>query len=150
MDTAASVPNEVERYLVELMTNAGQIGGSIGGGSAGARGGGRGAAWAAKRMSTVVVDRSTTTPLPDDVVERCRAAFDRTIDLDATDVTARFSVPLGRSGLQQVVVDLVVDTARGGDAQVSVRTYAKEGWLSRHPARRVADEAIAGIGSRPD
>jgi hypothetical protein len=100
-------------------------------------------------MSTVVVERTTkiATPLTADLVIRCRRAFDRTIDLEADDGTHRFVVPLGRTGLQQVVVDIVVMSADAAQSHVTVRTYAKEGWLSRHPAQRVSDRAIAAIGN---
>jgi hypothetical protein len=96
-------------------------------------------------MSTVVVELTTTTPLTADLANRCRRAFDRTIDLEAPAGTDRFVVPLGRTGLQQVVVDIVVMSADPAQSHVTVRTYAKGGWLSRHPAQRVADQAIAAI-----
>lgn len=115
------VPVEVEEYLISVIAQAG--------GSAG----GQGAATAARRMKTVVVERTIKIDLESDIAEAIRLAHPAAIALPVDDDLQRFAVPLGRTGLNRVVVD-ILDDGR------TLRAYGKEGLLSRKPTKRVADE----------
>jgi hypothetical protein len=51
----------------------------------------------------------------------------------------RWAVPLGLTGLTHVVVD-VATTADKGEGQVVLRAFGKEGLITRHPTKQLADE----------
>jgi hypothetical protein len=148
------VPPEVEDYLVSVMADAGRMGGTIGGalgaGGAGALGGGRGGARGGerggRRVPTVVVDRSGTAKVgPAEAFVAIQSALPKAVELP-TDGRLRFVVPIGVTGLQRVVVDVAYDSGTGREPfTVHVRTYAKEGRISRHPATRMADEVCAAL-----
>ncbi len=144
------VPEAVEEFLIGLSAAAGQLGGGIGGGlaghgGAGGRGGARGGARAARMLKTIVEQRAGVAPgTPDQVVARLIAALPAAMQLPADD-HVRFAVPVGRTGLQQIVVDLVfglpATTPSGPGVQVRLCGYGKEGLLSRKPTRTVTDRA---------
>ena len=149
------VPVEVEDYLVALSARAGQIGGSAGGavsaGGAGAfgggRGGARGGARAATRMKTKVEERSGNVPgTPDEVAGRLAAAFPKAQPLPAAG-RLRLAVPIGITGLQQIILDLDLAPAGPGSVQALLRGYGKEGLLSTHPTLKTADRAWSAIQS---
>ncbi|BBH18579.1 hypothetical protein Back2_28660 [Nocardioides baekrokdamisoli] len=148
------VPADVEQYLIELFARAGQLGGSIGGGvgagGAGALGGGRGGAKGgargAMRLRTVVEDRGTVAPLTrDEALQKLTSAFPKLIPLPTADAAVRVAIPLGLTGLQQVVVDILVPASSDGQQLPLVRTYCKEGLLSRKPAARIADQVANAL-----
>jgi hypothetical protein len=150
------VPVEVEDYLVALFARAGQIGGSVGGavggGGAGAfgggRGGARGGARAATRMKTKVEERSGDVPgTPDEVAARLAAQFPKARPLPAAG-RLRLAVPIGITGLQQVIIDLDLAPAGPGRVQAQLRGYGKEGLLSAHPTLKTVDKAWSAIQSR--
>jgi hypothetical protein len=151
------VPVEVEDYLIALFARAGQIGGLAGGavsaGPAGAfgggRGGARGGARAATRMKTKVEERSGNVPgTPDEVAARLAAAFPKAKPLPATG-RLRLAVPIGITGLQQIIIDLDLDLAQAGPGSVQalLRGYGKEGLLSAHPTLKTVDIAWSAIQS---
>lgn len=120
--------------------SAGRLGGSLGGGAAGARGAASGAERAARKMRTVVAEHQGVLALSaGEIRARCIAAFDTTHPIEPEDAVERFVVPVGRTGLQQVVVDLLIEPISESEVHVIVRAFAKEGRLSRHPAQSVAD-----------
>jgi len=124
------VPPEVEDYLVGVIAKAAGAGAS----------GQAGASAAAKRMKTVVVERTVLAGSGGDIADGIRTSLPHVFPLDAAEGLLRFAVPLGRTGLNHVVVD-VFDGGR------MIRAYGKEGLLGRKPTRRTADEferVIAG------
>jgi hypothetical protein len=135
----ARVPVEVEQYLIGLYARAGQVGGSLGGaGDGGARGGARGAA----RLRTVVEDRTVSTSTPGSgVPARVTEAFPQAERISARDDVLRLAIPLGRTGLQRIVVDVrLAGPTPEATQPVLVRAYGKEGLLSRKPTARIADQ----------
>jgi hypothetical protein len=152
------VPPEIESYLVGLSARAGQIGGAIGsvaagsiagpgaaaGGSAGgARGGARGAA----RLKTKIEQRSGAAPgTPEQVTARLTAAFPKAKPL-AAGAHVRLAVPVGVTGLQQIVIDAELGPSDGARVHVRLRGFGKEGLISRKPTRAVTDQAWAAVMS---
>jgi hypothetical protein len=51
----------------------------------------------------------------------------------------RWVVPIGPTGLNHVVVEVAVD-ANSRAGEVFLRAYGKEGLLTHHPTKRLADE----------
>jgi hypothetical protein len=157
---APGVPDEVENYLIGLYARAGQLGGSIGGVAAGAiggpgaalagsRGGARGGARGAARLKTKVESRSgEARGAPADITARLTRAFPKAVPLPAAD-RVRVAVPLGLTGLQQIVIDLILGPARdasdGTRVPVTIYGYGKEGVINRKPTRTVTDQAWAAV-----
>jgi hypothetical protein len=140
------VPAEIEDYLIGLYARAGQIGGSIGG-RAGAGGGARGGARGAARMKTKVELRSGDAPgTAEQVTARLTGAFPKAKALAAGD-HVRLAVPLGLTGLQQVVLDAEFGPQAGSHVPVRLAGFGKEGMISRKPTRTVTDQAWAAIMS---
>jgi hypothetical protein len=54
-------------------------------------------------------------------------------------------VPLGLTGLQQIVIDLELGPVGTDSVPALLRGYGKEGLLSRHPTLRITDEAWSAI-----
>jgi hypothetical protein len=136
------VPAEIEDFLIGLGVRAGQIGGTVAGAR---RGGARGGARGAARMQTKVEQRTGEAPgTPDQVTARLIAAFPRATRLPAAD-HVRLAVPVGVTGLQQIVVDLEFGLAKEhADSvrmPVTLRGFGKEGLISRKPTRTVTDQA---------
>ena len=162
MSTARpEVPAEIEAFLIGLYARAGQIGGAIGGGAAGliaghvgaaaraGRGGARGGARGAARLPTKVEERSGDVPgTPEQVVTRLTAAFPRAALLSAEN-HVRLAVPVGVTGLQQIVIDLEIGPVDSqedsGNIRVRLRGFGKEGPISRKPTRKVTDQAWSAI-----
>lgn len=144
-----SVPTEIETILIDGVEAAGAIGGAVGGAaggggagmSGGARGGARGARAAGRRQRTTIEERPVrvTTP-PETALARCRGALPGLVEFASPADHVRFVVPVGRTGIQRVVVD--IDCGRAGTV---VRAYAKEGLITRHPAARVADQVSSAL-----
>jgi hypothetical protein len=135
------VPHEVEDYLIAIMVNAGRIGGAVGG-PGGERGGAKGAERAARRMRTTSVERHGEVALAAaEIIRICQSAFDDARPLSVE--PARFVVPIGRTGLQQVVVEIGTEQLTDNRTRVATRAFAKEGRLSRHPAERTLDRLWA-------
>jgi hypothetical protein len=140
------VPAEVEDYLIGLAGRAGQIGGAIGG-AAGSRGGGRGGARGAARLQTKVEQRSGDVPgTAEQVAARLTRAFPKATPLEAGG-HLRLAVPVGVTGLQQIVIDAELTTADSTQVHVRLRGFGKEGLISRKPTRSVTDQAWAAITS---
>lgn len=158
----ADVPAEIEEYLIGLYVRAGQIGGAIGGVAAGSivgpaaaagalRGGGRGGAMGAARLPTKVEERTGDAPgTANQIAARLVAAFPRATRLPSSE-HVRLAVPVGVTGLQQIVVDLefraAEDQADSGRVPVRLRGFGKEGLLSRKPTRKVTDQAWSAIST---
>ncbi|HEX9034649.1 MAG TPA: hypothetical protein VF834_22625, partial [Streptosporangiaceae bacterium] len=153
------VPAEIEQFLIGLTVRAGQIGGAIGGlaggGIGGLAGGGiggaRGGARVAARMPTKVEERAGEVPGSfDQVAARLVAAFPRAARLPASD-RVRLAVPVGMTGLQQIVIDLAIgppeSQSQPGRVPVRLRGYGKEGLISRKPTRTVTDQAWSAATS---
>jgi hypothetical protein len=156
-DAQLDVPAEIEDYLIGLGAQAGQLGGQIGGGAAGSltgvagtaaaasRGGARGGARGAARLRTKVEERTgDVRGTAQEVADRLEAAFPRAQPLPGSR-GVRLAVPVGMTGLQQIVVD--ADFTASGDATVHVRLrgFGKEGLISRKPTRTVTDQAWAAV-----
>lgn len=146
------VPDEVEEYLVERSARAGQIGGGIGGAigggdggflggrSGGARGGERGA----RRIHTSVEERTAHVQLTEEQIRaRVVSAAPRAQEMPANDVL-RWAVPVGSTGLTQVVID-VATTVDDGGVQVVLRAFGKEGLITRHPTKQLADQLLTAL-----
>ncbi|HEX3782776.1 MAG TPA: hypothetical protein VHX38_24180 [Pseudonocardiaceae bacterium] len=141
-ETELTMPPEVEAYFVNLFAEAGRLGGSIGGGGAGARGGARGGAIGARLARSRVCRRDGfVSGTADQVVERVAAAFPKAMRLDAAD-RLRLAVPIGLTGMQQVVADLIFDSAPADESGVPVTLfcYGKEGLLSRSPTAKTTEK----------
>lgn len=146
-EEARQVPPEIEDYLIALFARAGQIGGAIGGGAAGSHGGARGGARGAARLKTKVEERSGDVPgTADQVATRLTGAFQKANRLEAGD-HLRLAVPLGLTGLQQIIIDAELSPADDASVHVRLRGFGKEGLLSRNPTRSVTDRAWAAITS---
>lgn len=157
---APAVPDQVESYLIELYARAGQLGGAIGGiaagaiggpgaASAGSRGGARSGARSAARLKTKIETRSgEARGTSADITARLTRAFPKAILLPAAD-RVRVAVPLGVTGLQQIVLDLTFgppqDTADGPRVPITLNGYGKEGLINRKPTRTVTDQAWAAV-----
>jgi hypothetical protein len=158
------VPVEVEEYLVSLNASAGELGGRIGGriggalgadeltARAGARGGSRGGAFGARMLKTIVEERSGTVPgKREEVLSRFRSALADAREVARQGDLVRLAVPWGRTGLQQVVIDLRLSPREGAPDQtaceVLLRAYCKEGLINRKPTAVTADRAWAAISS---
>lgn len=102
-------------------------------------------------LKTAVQERAGVAPgTSDQVMARVVAAIPDQERLQSTGDLERFVVPVGRTGLQQVVVDLLFGAptpTRGGGPglQVRLRTYAKEGLLSRKPSVTVAERVWSAV-----
>jgi hypothetical protein len=152
------VPAEIEDYLIGLSVRAGQIGGAIGGVAAGAvagpaaragaaRGGGRGGARGAARLKTKVEHRTGDAPgTAEQIAARLRSAFPKAAPLEGGD-HLRLAVPVGVTGLQQIVIDVEFGVIGTAGLPVQLRGYGKEGLLNRHPTRTVTDLAWAAVMS---
>jgi hypothetical protein len=154
-DAEAGVPAEIEDYLIGLAARAGQIGGAIGSGAASASGlapgaaagraGARGAARTAARMKTKVERRSGDAPgTAEEATARLIGAFPKARPLPAGD-HVRLAVPLGLTGLQEIVLDADFGQPDGSHVPVRLRGFGKEGLISRKPTRTVTDQAWAAI-----
>jgi hypothetical protein len=149
-EAPGQVPPEIEDFLTALFARAGQIGGAIGGGSAGSRGGARGGARGAARLKTKVEERSGDVPgNADQVTTRLTSAFPKANRLAAGN-HVRLAVPLGVTGLQQIIIDAELSPAEGKSMHVLLRGFGKEGLLSRNPTRSVTDQAWAAMTSTAD
>jgi hypothetical protein len=155
------VPPEIEDYLIGLYARAGQLGGSIGGiaagavggpgaaAAAGSRGGARGGARGAAMLKTKVESHSgEARGTPAEITARLAAAFPKAVPLPAAD-RVRIAVPLGLTGLQQIVIDLMFGSALDGTDRprvlITLCGYGKEGILNRKPTRTVTDRAWAAV-----
>jgi len=155
-DLQPAVPPEIEDYLIGLSVRAGQIGGSIGSVAAGAiagpgaaagaaRGGARGGARGAARLKTRVEERAGEAPgTAAEVTARLTAAFPRATPMTASD-RVRMAVPVGITGLQQIVIDVELGPASGACVPVRLRGFGKEGLINRKPTRTITDQAWAAI-----
>jgi hypothetical protein len=141
------IPPAVEEYLIGLFSSAGGLGGKVGGGAAGAKGGAKGGAAGAKRLRTRVEERlGRATGGTDQLWRRLDEALPKRIELERPDSDGvRFAVPVGRTGLQQVVVDLEATAVPTGGVDLVMTAYGKEGLISTRPTRRTADEIWAAI-----
>jgi hypothetical protein len=150
------VPAEIEGYLIDLCARAGQIGGAIGGIAAGAiagpgaaagagRGGARGGARGAARLRTKVEERTGDVPgTADQAAARLTAAFPRAQPLPAGG-GVRLAVPVGATGLQQIILDAEFGPAGDAAVYVRLRGFGKEGLINRKPTRTVTDQAWAAV-----
>jgi hypothetical protein len=138
------VPAAVEEYLVGLFSTNDAA-------SRFTRGGGGG--WAARRLRTRVEWRSgIAVGTVEEVVGRLSRVFPRARPLPADD-RLRLSVPVGVTGLQRIVVDVVLVTSAAADGTgllAEVYGYGKEGLLRRGPTRRITDQAWAAVIARDD
>ena len=82
---------------------------------------------------------------------RMAAAFPQAREVAREADLVRMAVPLGRTGLQHIVVDLVLgppaDTPDPPSTPVRLRAYGKEGLLSRKPTATTADKLWAAVAS---
>lgn len=153
-------PPEIEDYLIGLYARAGQLGGSIGGiaagavggpgaAAAGSRGGARGGARGAAMLKTKVESHSgEARGTREEITARLAAAFPKAVPLPAAD-RVRIAVPLGLTGLQQIVIDLMFGSALDGTdgprVLITLCGYGKEGIINRKPTRTVTDQAWAAV-----
>jgi hypothetical protein len=145
-ESGAKVPPEIEDYLIGVAVSAGQIGGAIGG-AAGSRGGARGGARGASHLKTKIEQRSGDVPgSSEQVTARLTRAFPKAKPLPAGD-HVRLAVPVGLTGLQQIIVDAEFSPVDGTRVHVALRGFGKEGLISRKPTRTVTDQAWAAITS---
>jgi hypothetical protein len=128
------VPAAVEEYLVGLFGPAAQ-----------------GASSTARFMPTIVEERSGTTAMDlGPLLDRLGGQLSRFGVLGRSEHQLRIVVPVGITGLQQVVVDVLLPAAPGAESDAGpgrrfyLRAYAKEGIVTRHPTVRVADQ-VQGI-----
>jgi hypothetical protein len=124
----------VEEYLVERSARTGQIaggiGGAIGGGGAGfvggRSGGARGGERGARRIRTLVEERTGHLQLTEEQMRaRVASAAPKAQEMPAKDVQ-RWAVPVASTGLTHVVIDVATTADDGGGQVVYVRS-AKRG-----------------------
>lgn len=138
------VPAEVEQYLIGLYAHAGRVGGELGHWGGGG-GGAAGAAFTAKRLKTKVEEHTGQVPgTVSEAVGRLTAAFPDAQQLPAAD-RLRLAVPVGLTGLQQIVMDAEFYPAGPAASNVRLRGFGKEGVISRSPTRKVTDQAWAAL-----
>jgi len=156
-DAPPEVPAEIEDYLIGLSARAGQLGGQIGGRVAGSitgvrgtaaaasRGGARGGASGAARLRTKVEERTGhVRGTAQEVADRLEAAFPRAQPLPVSR-GVRLAVPVGMTGLQQIVLDAELSASGDASVHVRLRGFGKEGLISRKPTRTVTDQAWAAL-----
>jgi hypothetical protein len=100
-------------------------------------------------IKTTVEQRAGLVPgTSEQITARLMAAFPKAVRLPA-DGHMRLAVPVGRTGLQQVVVDLVTgpsgETPGESGVQVRLCGYGKEGLLNRKPTRTITDQAWSAL-----
>ncbi|WP_329482100.1 hypothetical protein OG555_07540 [Kribbella sp. NBC_01484] len=100
-------------------------------------------------MRTVVEDRTLPRPyVGPDALARIAVAFPKYIALPSSELVLRIAIPIGMTGLQQVVVDIAPSGADSpGASGTTVRAYGKEGLLSRKPTARTADQIVSVLSS---
>jgi hypothetical protein len=99
-----------------------------------------------------VEERTGDAPgTPEHVEARLTAAFPRAMRLSAGDRVRLAVVPVGSSGVQQIVIDLEIkpaDSPAGtGHVTVRLRGYGKEGLIGQKPTRPVTDQAWSAVMS---
>jgi hypothetical protein len=158
------VPPEVDRFLVGHYVRAGAIGagigssvGSGGAGSAnGARGGARGAGFVARLMRTSVQDRDVPGSMTSDrLLAQLADVFPRAHRLASGPGVLRMAVPIGRTGLQQVVVDITGDPAPPGTdpyyvvphGALHLRAYCKQGLGHPRLTARTIDRVVRALSA---
>jgi hypothetical protein len=102
----------------------------------------------ARMLKTVIEERVGVCPgTAQEVLRRVAAAVPQARELSRDAERTRFAVPLGRTGLQHIVVDVVLRPLGSDPATTEVRlcAYGKEGLLSRKPTAATADKVLAGI-----
>lgn len=142
------VPAAVEEYLIGLYAAAGSVGGRLGGGSAGARGGAHGGARGARRLKTVVEERAgVLSGTPDQLRQRVSDAIPELQALPSEPSLWRVAIPIGRMGLQQVIVDLSLTPRAESKPRTDVRllAFCKEGLLHRKLTAKTADRVWAAL-----
>jgi hypothetical protein len=149
------VPQAVEEFLVSWIAEAGRLGGSVGAvvnpaaSTGGARGGARGRGWAARRMRTVIAGREGPVIASANEALSCvRSQHPKAIELEGEGEVVRLVVPVGRTGLQRIVVDLHYPSDWQAGKPVGIRAYGKEGLLSRHPTEKTAESVFFAL-SKP-
>ena len=80
---------------------------------------------------------------------RLTAAFPKATRLPAGD-HLRLAVPVGVTGLQQIIIDAEFGPGDGTHVHVGLRGFGKEGLINRKPTRTVTDQAWAVITSGAD
>lgn len=86
-----------------------------------------------------------------DVVARCRRHLPRLEEVPGPPDRVRFVVPVGRTGLQQIVVDVISGAPGAADeSTMTVRAYGKEGLINRKPTMRTAAEVAAALNQKPE
>ncbi|HEV7206787.1 MAG TPA: hypothetical protein VGN18_19440 [Jatrophihabitans sp.] len=135
------VPPEVEQYLIDVHSRAGEMGGAVSGhGRAGARGGAR----AAGRLRTIVEDRAVPSAKTGAVAQaQLTESFPAAERLPAHADVLRLGIPVGLMGLQMVIVDITP----AGAGSLLVRAFGKEGLISRKPTARTADQVAQLLAS---
>ena len=100
-------------------------------------------------MRTVVEDRALPRPyVRSDALARIALAFPKYVALPSSDLVLRVAIPVGLTGMQQVVVDIAPLGAESPGANgTAVRAYGKEGLLSRKPTKRTADQIVSVLST---
>lgn len=138
------VPADIEQYLIDLYARRGAAGGSLaawGGGGAGAAG----ASFTARRLRTKVEEHAGQVPgTVAQAAARLAAAVPVAQQLPAAD-NCRLAVPVGLTGLQQIILDAEFYPAGPAMSHVRLRGFGKEGLVNRNQTRRVTDRAWAAL-----
>ncbi len=107
----------------------------------------RGAARGASRLKTKIEQRSGDVPgSAEEVSGRLTRAFPKAEPLPAGD-HVRPAVPVGITGLQQIIVDAEFSPVDATRVHIELRGFGKEGLISRKPTRTVTDQAWAAVTS---
>ena len=102
-------------------------------------------------LKTLVEQRTgERSGVPAEFKQRVADEFAQAQTLPSDDDVWRIAIPVGRTGLQQIVVDLRLTRVAGADppmTTIRLLAFGKEGLLSRKPTAKTADRVWAALAS---
>jgi hypothetical protein len=103
----------------------------------------------ARRMRTVIAGREgAVTASANDALAFVRARHPDAFESAGEEEVVRLVVPVGRTGLQRIVVDLYYPRDWHEGKPMRLRAYGKEGLFNRHPTERTAESVFLAL-SKP-
>ena len=102
-------------------------------------------------LKTLVEERTgERSGTPTELKQRVADEFAQVQTLPSEDDVWRIAIPFGRTGLQQIVVDLRLTPIAGADpplTRIGLLAFGKEGLLSRKPTAKTADRVLAALAT---
>jgi hypothetical protein len=100
-------------------------------------------------MRTVIAGREGPVIVSANEALSCvRVQHPKAIELEGDEEVVRLVVPVGRTGLQGIVVDLHYPSDWQGGKPIRIHAYGKEGLLSRHLTEKTAESVFLAL-SKP-